>query len=120
MKNKLYVGNLPYSVTRDDLTDFFSQYGTVTSTNVVEDRETGRSKGFAFVEFETEQSAEAALAANDVEMGGRKMRVNLARENTGGSRGRSGGGGQRFGGGSRQGGGRPGGRSSGNHDRDRY
>jgi RNA recognition motif-containing protein len=77
MKN-LYVGNLPFSATADDLREAFSQYGTVTSAQVVSDRETGRSRGFGFVEM-SEGGDEAIAALNGAEYGGRTLTVNEAR-----------------------------------------
>lgn len=100
MEKKLYVGNLSYSVTDQDLTSLFSQYGTVVSAKVITDRETGRGKGFGFVEMSTNEEAEAAInQLNNKEHGGRPLKVNEAqpmapRENRGGGGGfRSGGGG---------------------------
>ena len=78
--NKLFVGNLPFAVTQSDLEELFSQFGTVTSVNLITDRMSGRSKGFAFVEFETEEAAKAAVEAlhgNDFQ--GRNLVVNVAR-----------------------------------------
>ena len=91
--NKLYVGGLPYATTEADLKELFSEHGTVESVRVITDRETGRSKGFGFVEMGSQEAAEAAIAKlNDSELGGRTLVVNEAkpREN----RGSSGGGGQ--------------------------
>ncbi len=105
MARKLYVGNLAYSMTDSDLTSMFEAYGTVQSVQVIMDRETGRSKGFAFVEMGSDAEAQAAITAlHDQEMNGRKLTVNEAKpkEDRGGGGGRSGGG---YGGG--------GGRSSG-------
>lgn len=103
MGNKLYVGNLSYDVQDSDLQQLFAQYGTVSSARVVTDRDTGRSKGFGFVEMGTDEEAEAAISAlNGHEVGGRALTVNEARpkESGGGGRGFGGGGGGRgFGGG---------------------
>jgi RNA recognition motif-containing protein len=89
---KLYVGNLPFSMTEESLRDLFEQHGQTQSVNVITDRETGRSRGFGFVEFETQESAQAALAALDgKEIEGRPLRVNEAHERQ--SRGGGGGGG---------------------------
>ncbi len=107
MATKLYVGNLTYSVTDDDLATMFEPFGTVQSAQVIMDRDTGRSKGFGFVEMATGQEAQAAITAlNGKEMGGRALTVNEARprkEGGGGhggsSRGRGGyggGGGRRY------------------------
>jgi len=95
MGRKLYVGNLTYAVTASDLEHLFGQHGTVEMAQVIADRDTGRSKGFAFVEMKTEQEAKAAIAAlNGKEMNGRALTVNEAkpREAGGGGRGRSSGG----------------------------
>ena len=80
MAVKLYVGNLPYTTTEDDLRETFSPHGTVTSAAVISDRDTGRSKGFGFVEMETPEAAKAAMEAlNGKEFGGRNLVVNEAR-----------------------------------------
>jgi cold-inducible RNA-binding protein len=92
---KLYVGNLPYNTTEDDLRNLFSQYGGVDSVAVITDRETGRSKGFGFVEFGNDAEARSAIQAlSGQEYGGRALTVNEARPKTaggGGGGGRSGG-----------------------------
>ena len=103
MGNKLYVGNLSYEVQDRDLQELFAQHGTVSSAKVVMDRDSGRSKGFGFVEMSTDAEAEAAISAlNGQEVGGRALTVNEARpkEDRGG-----GGGGRGFGGGGYSGGG---------------
>ncbi len=80
MESKLYVGNLPYNTTEDDLRNLFGQAGTVKSASVIKDRETGRSKGFGFVEMETEAEAQQAISQfNGYSMGGRPLKVNPAR-----------------------------------------
>lgn len=80
MGKKLYVGNLPYAATEDSLRETFSQSGTVESATVIIDRETGRSKGFGFVEMSSESEAQAAIQAlNGSELGGRQIKVNEAR-----------------------------------------
>jgi cold-inducible RNA-binding protein len=80
MAVKLYVGNLPYSTADADLTTLFAEYGTVVSASVISDRETGRSKGFGFVEIEEEDKAKAAIEAlNGKDFGGRNIVVNEAR-----------------------------------------
>jgi RNA recognition motif-containing protein len=87
---KLYVGGLPYSVSESDLNQLFSPHGTVESANVITDRNTGRSKGFGFVEMSAQSEAEAAIEAlNGSDLEGRSLTVNEAkpRENRGGSRG---------------------------------
>jgi cold-inducible RNA-binding protein len=77
---KLYVGGLPFSTTDDELEAAFAAHGTVTSAKVIMDRETGRSKGFGFVEFENDDEGKAAEAAmNETDLGGRTIRVNEAR-----------------------------------------
>jgi len=112
MESKLYVGNLPYSATEDELSSIFSAAGTVTSVAIIKDRETGRSKGFAFIEMASAEDAQKAI--NDIngrDMGGRDLRVSIARpreEGGGGGGGRGGFGGNR-GGGNRGGGQRRGG-----------
>ena len=78
---KLYVGNLPWSVGNQELEDLFSSYGTVTSANVITDRDTQRSRGFGFVELES-GGAEAIEAMNESEVDGRKVIVNEARPKT--------------------------------------
>lgn len=80
MASKLYVGGLPYATTNQDLQDAFSPYGKVTYANVITDRDTGRSKGFGFVEFESAEEAQSAIKALDgSDLGGRKIVVNEAR-----------------------------------------
>jgi len=80
MASKLFVGGLPYSTTDDELQDVFAAHGKVVSAKVITDRETGRSKGFGFVEFETDDEAQAAMKAlHDSELGGRRILVNEAR-----------------------------------------
>ncbi len=114
MGNKLYVGNLPYSVRDSDLEQAFGQFGTVTSAKVMMERDTGRSKGFGFVEMGSDPEAQAAInGMNGQPLGGRSVVVNEARPmearppRTGG--GGFGGGGGGFGGGRREGGGGGGG-----------
>jgi RNA recognition motif-containing protein len=76
----IYVGNLAYAVTEDQLREAFSQYGAVSRVNLIIDRDTGRSKGFAFVEMDDNSEADAAITGlNDKDLGGRKMRVNEAK-----------------------------------------
>ena len=80
MSNKLYVGNLSYSVRDDDLQQQFSSFGQVQSAKVMMERDTGRSKGFGFVEMSNSQEAEAAIRGmNGQNMGGRDLTVNIAR-----------------------------------------
>jgi RNA recognition motif-containing protein len=79
-KKKLYVGNLPYSVTSEELKNIFSEFGDIADAVVITDRGSGRSKGFGFVEFATEEAAQKALEAMaDKELEGRKLVVNFAR-----------------------------------------
>ena len=106
MGNKLYVGNLPYSVRDGDLEQSFGQFGSVTSAKVMMERDTGRSKGFGFVEMGSDAEAQAAIEGmNGAPLGGRSLVVNEARPmeprppRTGGFGGRDGGGG--YGGGGR-------------------
>jgi cold-inducible RNA-binding protein len=102
MGKKLYVGNLSYEVTDGALEQMFAAHGTVQSAQVIMDRDTGRSKGFGFVEMSSDQEAQAAIAAlNGKESGGRSLTVNEARPREGGGGGGRGGPGGR--------GGRPGG-----------
>ncbi len=109
MKN-IFVGNLPFRATEDEIRELFNQYGTVHAVNLITDRETGRPRGFGFVEME-EDGAEAAIRGLDgAELGGRNLQVNEARDKRagggGGGGGRSGGyGGGRSGGGGYGGGG---------------
>lgn len=94
MAKKMYVGNLPYSFTDEDLRQLFEQHGNIASAQVVMDRETGRSKGFGFVEMSTDQEAESAIAQlNGHSLNGRPLTVNEARPKTNDSRGGGGGGG---------------------------
>ena len=95
MKN-IYVGNLPWSTTEDDLRRAFGQYGEVQSAKVIMDRETGRSRGFGFVEMEDEAADQAIQALNGQDMGGRSLKVNEAkpREERSGGGGYGGGGGR--------------------------
>ena len=78
MSKNLYVGNLAYSTTEDDLREVFSQHRTVTRTQVIMDRETGRSRGFGFVEMENANAQSAIQALDGRDMGGRSLRVNEA------------------------------------------
>jgi RNA recognition motif-containing protein len=95
MGRKLYVGNLAYSVTDSTLEQLFAAHGTVQSAQVIMDRETGRSKGFGFVEMGSDQEAQAAITAlNQKEVEGRALTVNEARPKTEGGRGGGGGGGR--------------------------
>ena len=85
---KLYVGNLPYNTSEDDLRTLFSQYGNVESVAVITDRDTGRSKGFGFVEFPDDGEAKNAIQGlSGQQYGGRALTVNEARPKTGGAGG---------------------------------
>ena len=115
MGKKLYVGNLPYSMSSSDLEKLFAEFGNVQSAQVIQDRDTGRSKGFGFVEMGSDADAQAAInGLNEKDQGGRPLIVNEARPREdrgggggggygggggGGGRGRSGGGGGGYGGG---------------------
>src|SRR5580704_1175144 len=113
MAKKLYVGNLSYDTNDSDLQQMFAAYGSVQSAQIVMDRDTGRSKGFGFVEMSSDQEAQAAITGlNGKEFNGRALTVNEARPREDRGGGRSGGGGGRGygggGGGGRSGGGRGG------------
>ncbi len=101
MGRKLYVGNLPYTVTESALSDKFAAYGTVESAKLITDRETGRSKGFGFIEMASDSEAQAAIEkVNGTDYDGRPMKVNEARpqekRSGGGGRGGYGGGGNHW------------------------
>ncbi len=112
MAKKLYVGNLPYSVSDEELRTMFEPFGNVESVQVIMDRDTGRSKGFGFVEMSNSDEGQAAIQGmHDKELGGRKLVVNEARpkeDRGGGGGGRGGGGRGGYGGGGGGGGGRGG------------
>jgi cold-inducible RNA-binding protein len=117
MSKKLYVGNLAFQTTTQDLQQLFGQAGSVESAQIIEDRDTGRSKGFAFVEMSTEDEAAAAIEQfNGKEVGGRALKVNEARP----KENRSGGGGGRGFGGNRGGGGGYGRGGNNNQGRNNY
>src|SRR3954462_7331020 len=105
MSNKLFVGNLSFNTTENDLNDAFAAFGTVTETNLMMDRETGRPRGFGFITMSSTEEAQKAIEAlNGKDMDGRALTVNVAkpreeRTGGGGGRGRTGGGG--YGGGGR-------------------
>ena len=108
MGKKLYVGNLSYQVDSSELEQLFGQHGQVVSAQVINDRDTGRSKGFGFVEMSSDEEAQAAIAAlNGQDHGGRSLTVNEARPREDRPRGGGGGGGG-YGGGGGGGGGRGG------------
>lgn len=93
-QNKLYVGNLSFSVDEAQLRELFSAYGEISELAMITDRDTGRSKGFAFITFANQQAAEKALELDGKDLGGRNMRVNIAQEREkkgGGGRGGRGG-----------------------------
>ncbi|MFZ0500518.1 MAG: RNA-binding protein [Steroidobacteraceae bacterium] len=91
---KIYVGNLPFSATESEVRELFAQHGTVESVSVITDRDTGRPRGFGFVEMARADASKAIQNLNGKELGGRALRVNEAQERTGGG----GGGGGRGGG----------------------
>lgn len=98
---KVYIGNLPYNTSENELEQLFSQSGAVVSVSIIKDRDTGRSKGFGFVEFQEKSSSDAAISEFDgYELHGRKIKVSEAKEKE-----RNGGGGGRSGGPRRGGGG---------------
>jgi cold-inducible RNA-binding protein len=105
MSNKLFVGNLSFNVTENDLQDAFAAHGTVTEANLMMDRATGRPRGFGFVTMSTAEEAQKAIAAlNGKDVGGRALTVNVARpreERAGGGRREYSGGGGGYGGGGR-------------------
>ena len=113
MSTKLYVGNISFNTSNTDLEEMFGKVGTVLSSNIIEDRETGRSRGFAFIEMSSQEEAQAAISAlNGKDVDGRSLTVNEAKPRDeggrGGSRGGGGGrGGYGGGGGNRGGGGGP-------------
>ncbi|MDB6021560.1 MAG: hypothetical protein JWQ04_1417 [Pedosphaera sp.] len=112
MSNKLFVGNLSFDTTENDLQDAFAAHGTVTETNMMMDRATGRPRGFGFVTMSTAEEAQKAIdALNGKELGGRALTVNVAKPREERAPGGGGGGGRGYGGGG--GGGRGG-------SRDRY
>jgi heterogeneous nuclear ribonucleoprotein A1/A3 len=100
-QTKVYVGNLSYDTDENSLEDFFSSCGEITDLKLIKDRDTGRSKGFAFITFDSQEAMDKALQLNDQDLDGRKVRVNEAKESTGG--GRRGGAGGGFGGNNRGG-----------------
>lgn len=102
MSAKLYVGNLSFNTSTQDLEQMFGEFGTVQSTNIIEDRETGRSRGFGFVEMSSKSEGEAAIASlNGKEIDGRNLTVNEAKPRETGGGGNRGGGRGGYGGGSR-------------------
>ena len=83
---KIYVGNLSYDTTKEDITSYFSKVGKVVDANLIIDRETGRSKGFAFLTFDSKETADAATKLNGEEFMGRNLKVNIAMEQKGRSK----------------------------------
>ncbi len=100
MEAKLYVGNLSYETTEEDLRELFGQVGTVTDAALIKDRDTGRSKGFAFITMNSQEEAQKAIAEfNGKSLGNRELTVNMARpreENSGGGYNRNRGGNRRY------------------------
>ena len=110
MATNIYVGNLPWTATQDDLVQLFSQYGTVEKTQIISDRESGRSRGFGFVEMATEDEAQKAIdALHESPYNGRPLTVNIAKPREAGGGGRRSGGGYGESGGGYGGGGDRGG-----------
>lgn len=106
---KIYIGNLPYKATEDDISDIFTKYGAIEQVALIRDRATNQPKGFGFVTFESADAAQGALAENGQELLGRSMKVSIAKEKEPGEMG-----GRRTGGGGRGGfGGNNGGRDGG-------
>jgi RNA recognition motif-containing protein len=95
MSKKIYVGNLPFSATEDEVRELFEEFGSVSSVSLISDRETGRPRGFGFVEMEDSGADQAIRALDGHELGGRNLKVNEARPREGGGGGRGGGGGPR-------------------------
>lgn len=89
-ESKIYVGNLSYDTTEDELRDYFSQFGTIAEIKLISDYQTGRPKGFGFITYASNEEGKKALAANGTELGGRKLNVNTANDDKRG--GKSGGG----------------------------
>lgn len=96
MSKKIYVGNLPWSATDADIAALFNPYGEVISARVITDRDTGRSRGFGFVEMEQDSAMEAITALNGKDVGGRSLRINEAMERNDRRGGGGGGGGGRW------------------------
>ena len=96
MAKRIYVGNLPFRVTEGEISELFEQHGNVLSVNLINDRQTGRPRGFGFVEMDDEAADSAISALDGMDFGGRTLRVNEAQERrTGGGGGEGGGGGGR-------------------------
>ena len=95
MSKRIYVGNLPFSATEDEIREKFSEFGEVETVNLINDRHTGQPRGFGFVEMEDEGADKAIAALDSTDLGGRNLRVSVARERTGGGSHGGGGGGDR-------------------------
>lgn len=99
-QSKIYVGNFSYGVTEEELNELFSQYGAIQELNLIKDRETGRSRGFAFITYDSQKNAENAITSvNGIEFKGRNLTVNMARDERRGAGGGGGRDGRRQGGG---------------------
>ena len=121
MSKKIYVGNLPFTAAEDEVRDLFDPFGTVESIAMINDRDTGRFRGFCFVEMPDSEALAAAEALDGHDFNGRALRVNEARPREDRGGGNRGGGGYRGGGGNRGGGNRGGGnRGGGGNRRDDY
>ncbi len=84
MAKRIYVGNLPFTITESDIRTLFEEFGSVREVNMITDRETGRFRGFGFIEMDDEEAGKAISKLDGVEFGGRALRVNEARERPGG------------------------------------
>lgn len=93
-QDKIYVGGLSYNTTEEGLREAFSQYGSIKEAHLIIDRDTGRSKGFAFITFDTQQAAEASLDMNGKSLDGRTIKVNMAQDRKTGTGGNGGNGGR--------------------------
>jgi RNA recognition motif-containing protein len=91
---RIYVGNLSWNTSEDELRDFFAAFGSVTSVSIITDRDTGRSRGFAFIEMDDADATRAIQEANGKELGGRSLRIDEAQERQRGGGGGGGGGGR--------------------------
>lgn len=98
MGKRIYVGNLPFEATEEEVRELFAKHGEVASVSLIKDRDTGRPRGFGFVEMDDAKTAEAIEALNGQELHGRALRINEARERTAGGGGGGAGGGGRDGG----------------------
>lgn len=89
MNNKVYIGNLPYNVSEQDIEEFFSQFGTIEDVSLIKDRDTGRLKGFGFVTFESQEAAQDSLQMDGKDFHGRAIKVSMAKERSAGGSQRS-------------------------------